>query len=75
MATPTKIATKTKWALDDIIVHQCRAIEAVRQIMHRNEQKFMDPMIAMQLARLSDALGSIKAIAATAKQGDYDQEH
>lgn len=74
MATPTKIATKTKWALEDILVHQCRAIESMRQIMARNEQKFMDPMIAMQLARLSDALSSIKAIAATAKQGDYEQD-
>lgn len=73
MATPTRIANKTRWALDDIIVHQCRAIEAARQIMQRNEQKFMDPMIAMQLARLSDALSSIKAIAVLAKQGDYDQ--
>jgi len=55
------------------MVHQSRAVEAVRQIIGRNEAKFMDPMIAMQLARLSDALGCIKTIAALAKQGDYEE--
>jgi len=73
MSTPTKVATKTKWAPEDIMVHQSRAVEAVRQIIGRNEAKFMDPMIATQLARLSDALGCIKTIAALAKQGDYEE--
>jgi hypothetical protein len=73
MPSRTRLPNKTQWALQDMLVEHAKAIDALRVILNRNETKFMDPMIAMQLARLSEALGRIQAITVMAQNGMYAQ--
>ena len=71
MATKTRIANKTQWALLDILADLGQARRALREIQARNEQKLMDPLVTMHLHRLSEALGRIEVTTIRAQHGEY----
>ena len=74
MATPTRLANKTKWALTDIEQRVMSARSAYKSLLDRNRNRLMDPIVAMDLAVLSDALNDIDRIARLAQDGEYEQE-
>lgn len=74
MATPTRLANKTKWALTDIEQRVMSARCAYKSLLDRNRNRLMDPIVAMDLAVLSDALNDIDRIARLAQDGEYEQE-
>lgn len=71
MATKTRIANKTQWALQDILAELGQARRAMRSLQERNEQKLMDSLVAMHLQRLSEALGRIEVTTIRAQHGEY----
>lgn len=74
MATQTRLANKTKWALTDIEQRVMSARSAYKSLLDRNRNRLMDPIVAMDLAVLSDALNDIDRIARLAQDGEYEQE-
>lgn len=72
MATPTRLANKTQWALMDIIAATRSATDAWR-ICHRQAEKVMDPMLLCRLATIRDQLGTIQTRAEEALQGKYSE--
>ncbi len=74
MTTPTKVATKTKWALDDIQKKLRISRNACKALLERNRTRLMDPIVAMELSSLSDALNDADRIARLAQDGQYEQE-
>lgn len=74
MPTKTRVANKTQWALDDTLKQVRIGRTAARSILDRNRTKLMDPLIAMELSVLIDALTDIDRITRLALQGDYEQE-
>jgi len=74
MPTKTRLANKTQWALDDTLKQVRIGRTAARSMLDRNRTKIMDPLIAMELSVLIDALTDIDRITRLALQGDYEQE-
>ena len=74
MATKTRIANKTQWALQDILAELNQARRAMRALQERNEQKLMDPLVAMHLQRLSEALARLEVTTIRAQHGEYGNE-
>ncbi len=74
MPTKTRVANKTQWALDDILKRVRLGREAYKAMLDRNHRKLMDPLIAIELSVLIDALTDIDRITRLALQGDYEQE-
>jgi len=68
------LANKTQWALDDTLKQVRIGRTAARSMLDRNRTKIMDPLIAMELSVLIDALTDIDRITRLALQGDYEQE-
>jgi uncharacterized protein (UPF0305 family) len=75
MSNPTRIANKTQWALQDIAAASARARRACTILADRNEQKFMDPLLSIQVQRIADALNAIEVTAIRAQHGEYEQKH
>ena len=74
MPTKTRLANKTQWALDDTLKQVRIGRTAARSMLDRNRTKIMDPLMAMELSVLIDALTDIDRITRLALQGDYEQE-
>lgn len=72
MATPTRLANKTIWALEEIIVAAMNARSAWRICQEIAEQR-MDPVLLARLGRISDALSRIETTAREARQGRYTE--
>lgn len=73
MATPTRIANKTLWALEDIIA-ATRDARSAWQIVHRQAARYMDPVMLFKLAEVSDTLARIETTARDARQGQYRED-
>lgn len=71
MVTRTRVANKTQWALQDILASLAAARRAAKALQERNEQKIMDPLIAMYLCHLADALSRIEVTTVRAQHGEY----
>jgi hypothetical protein len=71
MAKPARLANRTQWSLLDILAELAEARRSTKALQERNEQKIMDPLIAMHLHRLSDALGRIETTTIRAQHGEY----
>lgn len=71
MATKTRLANKTIWALEDIIAACLDARGAWRKAMERAERQ-MDPIMLRSLAVLSDRLAEIERRAKDAREGRYN---
>ncbi len=67
----TRLANKTQWALLDILADLSQARREAQALQVRNEQKIMDPLIAVHLHRLGDALGRIEVTTIRAQHGEY----
>ena len=74
MATKTRVANKTQWALLDILAAVRQAHAELAAIEDRNEQKVMDPVIGMYLCHLEGALRKIEVTAIRAQHGEYGEE-
>jgi hypothetical protein len=72
MASKTRLANKTIWALEDITAGCLRATGHWQTAMTKAEKR-MDPHLMHALARLRDDLAIIEAIARDARQGKYRQ--
>ena len=73
MATPTRLANKTMWALDDITAAAIDARSAWRICQDIAERR-MDATMLAKLGRISDALARIETTAREARQGRYSGE-
>lgn len=71
MPTPTRIANKTQWALQDVLVALKAARGSVQAIQERNEGKLMDPVLAMYLFHLLESLAKIEITTVRAQHGEY----
>ena len=74
MATKTRIANKTAWALEDIIALNAEARRNIDLALRRVEDKLMDPILLLALGRVSNALAKAEAKARDARNGDYRDE-
>ena len=72
MATPTRIANKTIWALEEIIAAVLSARAAWRTCQEIAERR-MEPALLAKLGRLSDDLARIETLAREARQGKYTE--
>lgn len=73
MATKTRIANKTQWALDDIL-EECEFSTKHWQRAMAQAEKKMDPVMMQSLGRLRDNLARIERKARQARQGDYSDD-
>jgi hypothetical protein len=74
MATPTRLANKTQWALDDIMQH-CREAQTAWQAVYKIAKARMDPAMLAGLAELRDELATVERLARMARAGEYAYEH
>ena len=72
MATPTRIANKTIWALEEIIAGALAARAAWR-ICQEIAERRMDPVLLAGLGRISDHLAMIETRVREARQGRYTE--
>lgn len=70
MSTPTRLANKTQWTLDDIVALCQDAQPAWRSCQELAEQR-QEPRLLAGLGRLRDALARIETLAREARQGRY----
>jgi hypothetical protein len=73
MVTPTRLANKTQWALDDVM-HHCREALTAWQAVYRIAKARMDPAMLAGLAELRDELATVERLARMARAGEYDYE-
>lgn len=73
MATPTRLANKTQWALDDIMQH-CREAQAAWQAVYKIAKARMDPAMLAGLAELRDEMATVERLARMARAGEYDYD-
>jgi hypothetical protein len=74
MATKTRIANKTAWALEDMIALNAEARRYLDVALKRLEERTMDPILLAALGRVSNALAKSDVKAREARQGDYSDE-
>lgn len=73
MPSPTRIANKTIWALEDIIAAAIGARHWLRQANERARDR-MDVVMLASLNHLGEELAEIESRARDARQGTYRQE-
>jgi len=71
MATKTRIANKTMWALNDIIMASAEARQAWQRA-HERAEKSMDVVLERSLGKISDRIAVIERKARMALDGEYD---
>lgn len=72
MSTPTRLANKTIWALEDILAQCLQARLTWLVAMDRAEGR-IDPVMMALLARLRDDLSEIQRVAQDARAGKYNE--
>lgn len=70
MATKTRLANKTIWALEDITARCREGRERWRRAMALAEHN-LDPAMMALLGRIRDDLAEIERIAKEARHGEY----
>ena len=70
MATPTRLANKTIWALEDIIAAAQTASRAWQYCQAIAEQR-LDATLLARLGRIRDDLARIETLAREARQGRH----
>jgi hypothetical protein len=70
MTSKTRLANKTIWALEEIVVAAVAARKAWLRCQDLAEQR-MDPVMLASLGRISDHLAQIESRARDARQGKY----
>jgi hypothetical protein len=72
MPTAARLASRTIWALEDIIAHCRSAWPALHRARERAERQ-LDPVTLAAVAALAEHLAAIDALARDARQGTYRQ--
>jgi len=72
MPTKTRIANKTQWALNDIIMDSVEAQRAWQKADERADAS-MDVVLVRSLGRINARLARIERTARMALAGEYDQ--
>ncbi len=72
--TKQRIPNKTRASLENIIAMTARGRRFYQTALDRNEQKFMDPILTMSLARMGDVIDDIQRTARLALAGSSDEE-
>jgi hypothetical protein len=72
MASKTRLANKTIWALEDIIAH-CQNARRAYETLKKQARQQMDPLAMLALIQLSDDLAAIERKAINARQGKYEE--
>lgn len=72
MATKTRLANKTIWALEDIVARCRDGRDHWRRAMAAAERN-LDPAMMALLARIRDDLAEIERIAKEARHGEYGE--
>jgi len=70
MASKTRLANKTMWALEDIVALVSDGRGAWERAQAR-ARKQMDPALVIALGDISNALARIETLAREARQGQY----
>lgn len=71
VATKTRLANKTIWALEDIVANCRDARRQWKRAMDRAERR-VDPVMMASLAQLRDKVAEIERLARDARQGKYE---
>lgn len=72
MATPTRLANKTIWALEDMSARLMTARGRWERAMAQAERN-LDPAMMLLLARLRDDLAELERLVRDARHGEYRQ--
>lgn len=74
MSTPTKLANKTIWSIEDALGGCARMRRSLRTALDRLEDRNMDPVLILALAHLSEDLNDVERMLRDARKGEYKQE-
>jgi hypothetical protein len=72
MATPTRLANKTQWALADIL-RATKEAQAAWQAVYAIAKARMDPALLAGLAEIRDNIATVERKARLARAGEYDE--
>ncbi len=72
--TKQRIPNKTRTTLENIVAMCAKGRRQYGLALDRNEQKFMDPIMSMSLARVGDVIDDIQRAARIALEGGCDEE-
>jgi hypothetical protein len=75
VSTPTKLANKTIWAIEDALAGCANVRRSLRTALDRAENKNMDPVLILALAHLSEHLTEVERILRDARHGRYEDTH
>lgn len=70
MASKTRVANKTIWALEDIVAHCNTADRALGVALSRARDR-MDPVMMVELAEARSSVAQVKSLAVDARHGQY----
>lgn len=70
MASRTRIANKLIWGLEDILTEAAISLKILQKMAERAERQ-MDPVAALEIMKLTQALATIERKARAAREGDY----
>jgi hypothetical protein len=73
MASKTRVANKTLWALEDLAAATAVAWDAWR-ICQERAKKLMDPLLLASLGDVSEQLGRIERKVRMARAGEYQAD-
>jgi hypothetical protein len=74
VSTPTRLANKTIWSIEDALAGCARMRRSVRTALDRAESKTMDPVLILALAHLSEHLNEVERILRDARNGKYEAD-
>ena len=74
MSTPTKLANKTIWSLEDALAGCAKMRRSLRRAFDRLEDRNMDPVLILALANLSEDLTDVEKILRDARHGRYEAQ-
>jgi signal transduction protein with GAF and PtsI domain len=73
MATKTRVANKTLWALEDIVA-RCQSARAAWRVCHEVAERRMEALLLAKLGTISDDLAVIETTAREARAGRYEEQ-
>jgi hypothetical protein len=73
MGRETRLANKTQWGLQDILI-RCKTARKRWDKAMKMAERNLDPAMMQLLGRLRDDIGVIELKAKDALNGEYDQE-
>ncbi len=75
MSTPTRLANKTIWSIEDALASCAKMRRSLRTALDRVDNRLMDPILILALAQMSEALNDVERTLRDARQGRYETDH